>query len=129
MGKSLHAKSEASHTQPHSRTSCGCACPQQQPRELVAKNLHAIIIDSIRPFGPEVHMGRNYFTEAEAQALVGQRVKRDEVIGEVKGYEYIADIEEEEGPYGAYSLLILWDGGTTEKVNKAAYRQGVEEQE
>jgi len=81
------------------------------------------------PFGPEVNMARNYFTEAEVQALVGQRVKRDAVIGEVKGYEYIADMEEEEGPYGAYSLLILWEGGITEKVNKAAYRQGVEEQE
>jgi hypothetical protein len=75
-------------------------------------------------------MARNYFTEAEVQALVGQRVKRNEVIGEVKGYEYIADVEEEEEPDdGAYSLLILWEGGTTEKVNKAAYRQGVEELE
>jgi hypothetical protein len=96
----------------------------------VAKNLHAItvyLIDS--PSGPEVNMTRSYFTEAEVQALVGQRVKRDDVIGEVKGYEYIADIEEEEEPYGAYALLILWEGGTTEKVNKAAYQQGVEEQE
>jgi hypothetical protein len=74
-------------------------------------------------------MARSYFTESEVQALVGQRVKRDDVIGEVKGYEYIADMEEEEGPYSAYSLLILWDGGTTEKVNKAAYRQGVKELE
>jgi len=95
----------------------------------VAKNLHAIYRLFNAPFGPEVNMARNYFTEAEVQALVGQRVKRDAVIGEVKGYEYIADMEEEEGPYGAYALLILWDGGTTEKVNKAAYRQGVEEQE
>jgi hypothetical protein len=71
-------------------------------------------------------MTRRYFTEAEVQALVGKRVKRDQVIGEVKGYEYIADIEEEQEPYGAYSLLILWEGGTTEKVDKAVYRQGVE---
>jgi hypothetical protein len=49
-------------------------------------------------------MTRRYFTEAEVQMLVGKRVKRDEVIGEVKGYEYIADIEEEEEPYSAYSL-------------------------
>jgi hypothetical protein len=74
-------------------------------------------------------MARNYFTEAEVQALVGQRVKRDDVIGEVKGYEYIADLEEEEELYGAYAVLILWEGGTTEKVNKAAYQQGVEERE
>ena len=74
-------------------------------------------------------MAKRDFTEAEVQALVGQRVKRDEVIGEVKGYEYIADIEEEEGPYGAYALLVLWDGGTTEKVNKAAYQQGIEKRE
>ena len=71
-------------------------------------------------------MKRRYFTEAEAQALVGKRVKRDEAIGEVKGYEYIADMEEEEEPYSAYSLLILWEGGPTEKVDKAAYRQEVE---
>ena len=69
---------------------------------------------------------RRHFTETEVQALVGKRVKRDEIIGEVKGYEYIADIEEEGEPYGAYALLILWDGGTTEKVDKAAYRQRVE---
>ena len=74
-------------------------------------------------------MARRYFTEAEVQELMGKRVKRDEVIGEVKGYEYISDIEEEEEQYHAYSLLILWDGGTTEKVDRAAYRQGVEELE
>jgi hypothetical protein len=74
-------------------------------------------------------MARRYFTEAEVQELVGKRVKRDDVIGEVKGYEYISDIEEEDEQYHAYSLLILWDGGTTEKFDKAAYRQGVEELE
>ena len=74
-------------------------------------------------------MTRKYFTEAEVQELVGKRVKRNGVIGEVKGYEYISDLEEEEEQYHAYSLLILWDGGTTEKFDKAAYRQGVEELE
>jgi len=71
-------------------------------------------------------MTKTYFTEAEVQALGGKRVKRDDVIGEVKGYEYISDIEEEEEQYHAYSLLILWEGGTTEKVDQVAYRQGVE---
>ena len=75
-------------------------------------------------------MANEYFTEAEVQALVGQRVKRHEVIGEVKGYEFITDREGEEKPDdGAYALLILWEGGTTEKVNKAAYRHEVEELE
>ena len=41
-------------------------------------------------------MARRYFTEAEVQELMGKRVKRDAVIGEVKGYEYISDLEEEE---------------------------------
>jgi hypothetical protein len=82
------------------------------------------------PFGAgKRRMARRYFTEAEVQELVGKRVKRDDVIGEVKGYEYISDIEEEDEQYHAYSLLILWDGGTTEKVDRAAYRQGVEELE
>ena len=63
-------------------------------------------------------MTRKYFTEAEVQALMGKRVKRDEVIGEVKGYEYIADKEEDGEPYGAYSLRILWDGGTTRRLIK-----------
>jgi hypothetical protein len=74
-------------------------------------------------------MARRYFTEAEVQELVGKRVKRDAVIGEVKGYEYLSALEEEEEQYHAYSLLILWDGGTTEKVDRAAYREGVEELE
>jgi hypothetical protein len=92
----------------------------------VAKSLHLVRI----PYqSGKKSMTRRYFTEAEVQTLVGKRVKRDEVIGEVKGYEYIADIGEEEEPYSAYSLLILWEGGTTEKVDKAAYRQGVEELE
>jgi len=74
-------------------------------------------------------MARRYFTETEVQELVGKRVKRDDVIGEVNGYEYISDLEEEDEQYHAYSLLILWDGGTTEKFDRAAYRQGVEELE
>jgi hypothetical protein len=74
-------------------------------------------------------MAKRYFTEAEVQELMGKRVKRNGVIGEVKGYEHISDIEEEDEQYHAYSLLILWDGGTTEKFDKAAYRQGVEELE
>ena len=74
-------------------------------------------------------MARRYFTEAEVQELMGKRVKRDDVIGEVNGYEYISDLEEEDEQYHAYSLLILWDGGTTEKFDRAAYRQGVEELE
>jgi hypothetical protein len=60
---------------------------------------------------------------------VGKRVKHNDIIGEVKGYEYISDIEEEEEQYHAYSLLILWDGGRTETFDKAAYRQGVKELE
>ena len=74
-------------------------------------------------------MARRYFTEAEVQELMGKRVKRDDVIGEVKGYEYLSDLEEEEEQYRAHSLLILWEGGTTEKLDRAAYRQGVEELE
>ena len=75
-------------------------------------------------------MASNFFTEAEVQALVGQRVKRDDVIGEVKDYESIADRGGEEEPGdGAYALLVLWEGGTTEKVNKAVYQHEVEELE
>ena len=74
-------------------------------------------------------MARRYFIEAEVQELMGKRVQRDDRIGEVKGYEYISDLEEEEEQYHAYSLLILWDGGTTEKFDKAAYRQGLQELE
>ena len=72
-------------------------------------------------------MARKYFTESEVQELVGKRVKRDDVVGEVKGYEYISDIEEKDERYRAYFLLILWDGGTSEKFDKAAYQQAVEE--
>ena len=35
----------------------------------------------------------------------------------------------EDEQYRAYSLLVLWEGDTTEKFDKAAYQQGMKELE
>ena len=86
----------------------------------MAKNLRCFLCDPlVYPLGP----GRKEWREdtllkPKSRGLVGKRVKRDDVIGEVKGYEYIADVEEEDEQYHAYSLFILWDRAQPRSLTK-----------